>query len=363
MACYDAAPYDCTYDSNAGAGKEYTSLATWETDSEADISGYSARVVLECFDSQEHNDSVIMNDADNNATASIYRVIRSASGCSTPFAGKANTGANFPVTGANYAFNLSEPYCRVEQIVVSNSRNVGGLVLAIALFYDNTKVINVVVEDVTNIGAGSAYGIYLSENNNLAYGCIAYSCDEDGIYITVGGGETAGAVCCTSVNNGAVGISSNNSFGTAIAFSCYVMDNTTSAFNEANWDSPSDWNGADDATADLGIPTGSYDNSLDLDASLDVDYLATASLQTRDGGDELGDGNCGLSPVDNLSGSWNPDSFFTGPDALYGKDIAGNTRPVGTDGAWDVGASEFVAAGGLSIPIAYHHYKQLMENN
>ena len=40
-------------------------------------------------------------------------------------------------------------------------------------------------------------------------------------------------------------------------------------------------------------------------------------------------------------------------------DIFGNT----VTGTWAIGAAEYVAAGGLSIPIAMHHYKQIMGVN
>ena len=39
-------------------------------------------------------------------------------------------------------------------------------------------------------------------------------------------------------------------------------------------------------------------------------------------------------------------------------DIDGDTR----SGTWDIGADEYIAAGGLSIPVAMRHYRNLRNN-
>jgi hypothetical protein len=84
MACYDTSPYVCTYDSNAGAGKDYSNIDTWEADSDNNISGYGI-VGLKCYDSQVHDQNVTMGGA-TGTDATHYRAIYSASDCATPFA-------------------------------------------------------------------------------------------------------------------------------------------------------------------------------------------------------------------------------------------------------------------------------------
>jgi hypothetical protein len=324
-------------------------MATWETASEADIGGYSSRVILDCFDSQDHDDNCLMNDADNNATPSIYRVVRSASGCSTPFAGKKNTGSNFVKTGSNYIFQLAEAYARVEQLVANNSRDTGAPIYAVGLLIDNTKAVDIVVEAVTNPGAGLGWGIYATENNNLIYGCIVSNCKTIGIFINLGGGETSGAVCCTAADN-ATGFACAAG-GLNYLFSCYAQDNTTEISEVEVWDG-GDWNASKgDDTADLGGAATYFDNSQDWSGSLDGDYLAANGSLSADASG-AGDHNSGKNPVcpltSDFSGTWDPDNFFTGPDVLFYKDIAGNARPAADNAAWDVGASEFVGVAGVA---------------
>lgn len=276
-----------------------------------------------------------MNDADNGATSSIYRVVRSASGCSTPFAGKKNTGANFITTSANNPFRLTEPYCRVEQIVASLSRDTGNECNVVSVEYDDAKVIDIVVEQSVNIGVGEGNGIKIAENNNLAYGCIVSGCKTSGFEIATGGGEISGAVACTAIGNTVNGFFGGGGGGQFV-FSCYAGNNGTDF--TAGWEvgaGESDFNASGDASAPGNTTTAINVDYWDGggDDAMDADHLLTASIDN------------GQNPVDNLSNTWNPGSFFTGPDALFGTSIEGNSRPGGVDATWDVGASEFVAAG------------------
>lgn len=309
-----------------------------------------ARMILDCYDSQVHVDYIGLGGA-TNTSATSHRLIESSSSCTTPFAGKDATGANFTKDTILTVFAIGEPWGRIQNICVKNTDESVDATQAILLYSDHTKAVNVVVFDCANAGDGDCYGIRAIEDQCLIYNAIVYGSSIDrGINIHAGFGETAGVICCTVANTGGVGIYSSAADGTAITFNCYSMDNVTSAFNEANWDVPSDWNGADDETADLGGTAASYDNLLDLDASLDADYLATASLDTDDGDDHVDDGNCGKNPYDNVTGTTTFDNFLwdgASEDALFPKDIAGNARPSAhtADFAWDVGASEYVAVG------------------
>jgi len=355
MACYNEDDYQCTYDSNAGAGKDYSNIDTWETDSGINISALGI-VGLACYDSQVHDQDCNVNGS-TNEDATHYRSIYSAVGCATPFAGKAGTGANFESTSGN-CFNLNDAYTRLYNVVLKATNNSTGSVYTIQNVSSGGRVINVVSHDSVNAGTGSNYGLYSANDNTIFYQVIAYNTESRGIYIVADTDETIGIVCCTGAGNG-YPFSSQDADGTAILWSSYWMDND-SAFNENNWDAPSGWNGTDEAaTGDLGGAASIYDNSLDLDASLDADYLATASLDTDDGDDHTGEGNCGKNPVTGLSATWNPDSFFTG-DPLCAYDIAGNERPSADNAAWDVGASEYVVGGASVIPpLVMFHRRQL----
>jgi hypothetical protein len=129
-------------------------------------------------------------------------------------------------------------------------------------------------------------------------------------------------------------------------FSCYSGNNNIDFKDDANyWIDPSDYNVAGDATADLGGESANFTNSKDYwdggaDDAMDADNLLTASV---DGG---------RNPYDDLTATSDFDDFLkndTGGDALYSKDIAGNSRSsTNADATWDVGASEYVAAGGAT---------------
>ena len=361
MACYDAGTFTCTYDSDALEGKDYSVLATWEAASDNDLSG-TGITVLDCYDSQVHDDEVNIAGA-TNTDITHYRVIRSSSSCTTPFAGKAGTGATLSYTNTGYQpFVLSEEFARLVNLCITASGTRDGAYGIIQFLADNTFGINIVAYDCVNQYAGqNVRAVLIRENQCLAYNFIVYGGDDHGIELNVAADETGGAICCTSVGNAGCGIYSREGLGVAIVFSCYAMDNTTSAFNEADWDAPSGWNGADDATADLGGTAGdNYKNSVDYDASLDADFLATANISANAA---AGD-RCGRNPYNDVTATTDFNDFLrndTAGDALFGFDIAGNARPneAVADSAWDVGASEYVAAGGgLSIPVAQHHLRR-----
>lgn len=301
--------------------------------------------VLDCYDSQVHNDDMRLNGA-TNTDATHYRKVQSSSSCSTPFAGKDGTGANFVYTGGNrQVFRLNETWSRVQQVCARYNGDNGLDSYTFWLDQASAKISHNVVFNSAN-ASNDGMGINMTANLNLAYACIVYGGDSNGINIDVGGGNTAGVICCTSVDNALVGITSGSAGGTAIAFSNYGMDNTGNEFSESNWDAPSGWNGADDTTADLGGTAGdNYKNSVDYDASLDADYLATANISANGG---AGD-RCGRNPYNDVTATTDFDDFLrndTGGDPLFKYDIAGNERPNEdvADAVWDVGASEFVGA-------------------
>jgi hypothetical protein len=289
---------------------------------------------------------VFINGA-SNTDSTHYRKIQSSSSCSTPFAGKDATGANFVYSGTSHVlFYVLEAYARITQLCLKYIPTYAGDARAVLLAGLNSKGINLVVYDSVNQNASNiTRGLEAVGDQNLFYNCIVYGGDDSGIRLLASTNETEGAICCTSVGNASYGIYSAYGQGVDIAFSCYAMDNAANqAFRESYWDSPSGWNGADDATADLGGDAGdNYKNSVDYDASLDVDYLATAHISANG---NAGD-RCGRNPYNDVTATTDFDDFLrndTAGDPLFSKDIAGNARPneAVADAVWDVGASEYV---------------------
>lgn len=343
--CYQNSPYICTYDS--GGGKDVDNIDTWEADTDIDITGQGIHG-LKCYASQNHNQNVTLSGATTDATH--YRAIYTAADCSPAFAGYHGTGANFVCNASGNLFSLNEGYVRIYKLCISKTEDVSGTVYAVNIPGDYCKVIDCVIFDSVN-PTGTTLAYWNQGTGGLLFQCIFYGNDATPVNLSCADGETSGVVCCTvDANGGTYGITSATT-GTVYVWSCYVQNTTTADIREARgWDSPSGWNCTEDATADLGTDAASYYyNSHSLDASLDEHFLATASTDANDG---AGDGCCGRSPVNDLSASFDPDNFFTTPDPLFGYDIAGNARPSGTDAAWDVGASEYVAAGASTITAA-----------
>lgn len=349
MACYNESPYTCTYDSDALEGRDYSTLASWESASDNDLSG-TGITILDCYDSQNHDDSI--NAAGSaNTDVTHYRMIRSASGCTTPFAGKDATGANFVYTGAlQEMFEIVETWFRVVQVCVRYNGSYSGNANAIGLMVDNAIVVNCVGFNCAS-SAGACYPFYAKENQNLFYNCIAYGGDGNGFQLRGSTSETIAAVCCTSIGNAGYGFEYYSSLKPNHVWSCYAADNTSGDFHEAAayWDADSGWNAAKDASADLAAQAGDdYKNSIDYTGSLDTDHLATANISANgDAGDR-----CGRNPFNDFSAVVSDFNDFlrndTAGDALFKYDIAGNERPneSSADAVWDVGASQYVAAGG-----------------
>lgn len=337
-----------------GGNPDYSSLSTWESASDNDLSGYSGPVVLDCYDSQTHADRVEINGA-SNTSLTLYREIRSSASCATPWAGKVGTGANFSLTTGSYLslFWAHENYARVRDIagqIVFTANN--GPAYVFSLANNGTRAFNCVAYDSynSNYSAQVVYGFYSEWNktdHSLCYNCIAYSCSGDGFH---GRGiqtyDAPGFICCTAFDNGRKGFNFSGYRGAGWLWSCYGADNTGGDFLEGtNWRSGSGWCASKDNTADLGGQAGdNYKNALDLFTSgdLDSDGLATADDLYAAGG--AGD-NYGRNPYNDLTATVDYNDFFKNDqsgDSISKKDIAGTDRPTPdtADVSWNVGASE-----------------------
>lgn len=334
-------------------------MGTWEAATDNDLSGYGV-TTLDCYDSQVHDDNMNWNGATGTG-ANNYRKLQSASDCSTPFAGKKATGAQFSYTGASsYVFYLnSEKFARIESVCIKMDTFYVGTTYGIYAYDDDQKFINLVIHDCNNSRGGSnCQGLYLRDGNRmLAFGVIAIDGDGAGINYTVGAGEVVAAVCCTAIGNN-YGFYST---GAGIAWSCYAADNAVEDFRDsAVWSTDSGWNASKDDTADLAGQAGdNYKNNIDLtDAELDSDYFAVQG-QTLSWANGAAD-NAGRNPYNDLSDGVEDFDNFLRSDAngagetKFTQGIEGNDRPTeGTaDVSWDVGASQQLAAA-TQIPVVH----------
>lgn len=358
MACYDTSPYTCTYDSGGngslpgGGNPDYTSLATWESASDNDLAGYSGPVIIDCYDSQDHNvgsGGVTLAGA-TNTSATVYREIRSSSSCATPWAGKEDTGANF-YASATVVFTLNEDYVRLRDIYIINTVNSSGTATTIkGSGKAGIKIINCVASCSNSHASGNGIafqvGAIASTQSTLAYNCIALNSKTKGFGMgSWNAGDVAAIINCTAINCG-TGFE-GTSYGTKIFWNCYGCDNATADFGaEAITTASSGWCASSDETSDNCNATN-YKNSLDLVASGDIDGdgLATADDLYAAGG--AGD-NYGRNPYDDLTASYDFNDFLKNDqdgEAISRLDIRGTARPNGTtaDSTWNVGASQALA--------------------
>ena len=307
-------------------------------------------VYLDCYDSQNHDDYTYLSGA-SNTDATHYRCIRSSPNCTTPFAGKAGTGANFVYDGTEAKlFSFTEEWARLENVAVKYIGTYGDVACAVKFDSAHCKAINVVVYDCNNqsVGNGTS-GFYATADQNLFYNCIVYGGDGFAAFrMAVGANETAAAISCTAVNSNATYGFYGSTSGTAIVFNCYAADHGTADFREdlTWWSAPSGWNAAKDTTADLNGTAGdNYKNSIDLtDTELDSNYLALTGISWNGA---AGD-RAGRNPYNDVTATCDFDDFFkndTDGETISKKDITGRDRltPDIADASWDVGASEYVS--------------------
>ena len=193
-----------TYDSGGagslpdGGNPDYSALATWEAATDIAL---SAIEYLDCYDSQNHNDTCQLDGA-TGLSATVYRVIQSASDCAVPFAGVITTGAYFSSTADAPTLKASENYVQFRQLSTTMTINSVSGRAAIALSSDYAKAIHCICYNSQNAGTGTGAGFFMGQTGNLCYGCISYDNEVHGFRSNCSGTDLSASVCCISINNG-----------------------------------------------------------------------------------------------------------------------------------------------------------------
>jgi hypothetical protein len=231
----------------------------------------------------------------------------------------------------SFALRLQGQYVKVTGLLIENT-GTGPNTIA----YQGTVTFHEFIRCILRTGVGSGDTVYTISNGS--YGPTEYvrfiNC------IAINKSTSAGAPCCgfgssvvtlyncTFISKAGIAFASSRNFH--VLKNCLGFSTSGAAFDSESWSADSDYNASDDATAP---GTNSHTNHTFsfVDAANDDYHL----LSTDVGAINLG--------VD-LS-------------AVFTTDIDGETRPTGA-GTWDIGADEYVAAGGLKIPVAMKHYGQ-----
>lgn len=300
-----------------GGGRNYTSLSTWESDTDNDNVTGTVSPVLECYaDSASYNQSVNMTGATNNST--YFRIIRNAAGEAFVL----DVGS----TGASGIVGITELNSGVESnttgsFTVTGDGNSAGERPGISINSAGNFVIGVYIHDMTNAGAGGAAGI--SFGNGAGTVCrsinnVVYACKTTGITLRQSGSY--------AYNDTVVGCAT----GYALSSGNPILKNCIGASNTTDFSGTFSGSSRNNASSDTTATAGSG-NRISQTFTF-VGGGAPYQLASTDTGAK----GFGLD----LSA----DATFPFDD-----DIAGSTRT-----AWDIGAwlAEAAAGGAVFVPPA-----------
>lgn len=297
----------------AGGGRDYTSLTTWETDTDVDIVTATVSPVLECYrDATSYaQNAITFSGATTNAT--YRRFIRAASGAR--HAGVSGAGILFTGTGG---FQGLEDYFALQDVEIVTAANSSAAVYGYAPDPPGGEGIGLLLK-ATNAGSGLGYGAYSTPSNRngrVLANCIVYECEADGYSFQAGATTPIKIYNCTSVNNGGYGFT----YATTqpVYKNCIGYNNTTA-----------DWNGTGGTGTD-------YNLSKDASAPGTNNFVSKTLAFSNAAADDYR-----LAATD--TDAINVGTSLAADTWAFDDDIAFTTRPSGA--AWDVGAHEYVATG------------------
>jgi hypothetical protein len=304
------------------ATRDYTSLATWEADTDNDLVTLAQSEVLECYDdAASFNDYVTLDGAITNA--SYFRIIRPAAGQGHD--GTPNNGFTINNTTDIAAIILKENNSQIQDLIVFNTidssttRNACSLQTTGAFIGCIAKSTNATASGGRGFGVSTAGGGFLIN-------CLAYKCKSMGIDFGAVAGQTMNAYCCTAYGNGDTGFNIRNAVaGTINLISCLSTANTIKDFSAAA--TPTKiviYCASGDDTADDWGGSGNRINQTFTFANTAIDDYHLAP-------NDAGARNYGY-PFETFNDDIN--------DGIMGAGKAGQTRP--GESAWDIGFDEFV---------------------
>jgi hypothetical protein len=297
------------------AGGDYTTVALWEADTDNDLAG-TGENIGEIYD--VNTTAAITIAGATNTDATNFRHLTTAA--ANRHAGVWDTGkSNFQVSATNVFIFVSEAFARISYLQAKNTHaTLGGGVYR--LDANSTQILQCIGWQTASATGDTAAGVYLNSGGTgqIVRNCVFYA-NRNGIFANHGSASSISIENTTCVGN-TFGVRSSLNAALTIK-NVYCGGNSSDDYNEAATTGWSSWTGTtcmcEDAITETGLTSGiAFDTSNFTNVtagSIDV-HLVTGSALIGAGTD--------------LSGS-------------FSVDVDGDTRS-----SWDVGADEFVAAGG-----------------
>jgi len=298
------------------SGGDYTSLSAWEAGEQRDLVALNEIAVAECY-SMSDTTACVINGWITDAT----RYIRIYTPTSERHAGKWNPAKYRLEQSANWAtLENYEDFVRFEGLQVDNTAT-GSYSQT---FYSNGGGETFIDECIgRQSGAGSGGTIAECDNSSgtlIVRDCVLYDSADRGIRFWQANGYIYNTVIY-NCNNG--GIVKNNSVGSVIVKNCVVFT-TADDFFSAGGTFTIDTCASDDGDGTNAVIPANWNNVF-MDIAARDFHLKSTDTDLKDKGADLSAAAYG---------------FIT--------DIDGQTR----SGTWDIGADEYVAAGGGTIPVS-----------
>lgn len=308
------------------SGGDYTSLNAALAGESADLVTNTCILTIECYAMQ---DTTLCSTGTGYTTSADYYIKVVVPTSERHNGTRSATKYRLEVSkGFGYVLTISEKYTRLTGLQIKNTHATSAGGISFSAGNTNTIIDSCLVYDSPGLGFNFA------ASNQLAVNCVAMSC-ETGFYQSSG---TLTCYNCAAVNSTTYGFSVGG-YDTIVAKNCYAGGSGTADYYVAT-------NG-----------TLTHTTSFSEDGS---ESVPTAAFAT--------DSGCYFTNVtagaENLNVTSASSSLYnTGTDLhadatwAFNVDIAGTARP---DGAWDVGAFEYVAPSGAEYrPIFHNHYREM----
>ncbi len=189
-------------------GRDYTSLATWETTTDGDLVAAGNGEVLDCFDDKASFDEKVTLGGATTDTAK-YRVVRPAAG--EGHDGTPNNGFFVKLTSGGYVFNITEDNSRVHDVIAQLDIDTTAAWRAFRCLNDNTGFVGCIAWDIVDAGTGVPTQFAIS--NATGGTSFTVLCLATGGVATVNGGFRLGGAA-----------------GTALAYNCVAHDTAGNGF-------------------------------------------------------------------------------------------------------------------------------------